>query len=395
MERVLDKVARVRSIRISPDGSRVALTEHPLINDDAGKVVVYDRDGRRSVWGGDWGSLEGLAWSPRGDEVWFTATREGSDLGLYAANSGGRVRTVVPATGRLVLQDISADGRVLVDRSSFRTGSAFVRTGEPERDLSWFDGSAVVALSKDGRRMLFTETAEAGGASYGVYLRGTDGEGAMRLGEGRALDLSPDGRWALVMPARNPDRLLLLPTGPGEQRTLHDPRLSSFRWGKFLPHGESVLFAAEEKGGKLGLFEQGIDGSPARRVLADFPATVPTGVVSPDGRFVVSRCPDPCLQPLDGGPPSPLSALKGLEEGFWGSSGRLYARVVRRPPVALFEIDPRTNERREWDVIRPADPVGLIVGGFVGTPDARAWAYWYARRLAEIYEVTGLFAGAR
>ena len=82
---------------------------------------------------------------------------------------------MVPATGRLVLQDISPDGRVLVDRSNFRTGTAFVRAGEPERDLSWFDGSAVVALSSDGRQMLFTETAEAGGASYGVYLRGTTG----------------------------------------------------------------------------------------------------------------------------------------------------------------------------------------------------------------------------
>jgi DNA-binding winged helix-turn-helix (wHTH) protein len=395
MERVLDKVARVRSIRISPDGTRVALTEHPLINDDAGKVVVYDREGRRSVWGGDWGSLQGLAWSPRGDEVWFTATREGADLGLYAAGPGGRVRTVVPATGRLVLQDISSDGRVLVDRSNFRTGTAFVRAGEPERDLSWFDGSAVVALSRDGRRMLFTETAEAGGASYGVYLRGTDGEGAMRLGEGRALDLSPDGRWALVMPARHPDRLLLMPTGPGEQRTLLDSRLTSHRWGRFLPHGESVLFAAEEKGGKLGLFEQRIDGSEARRIVSDFPATVPAGIVSPDGRFVVSRCPEPCLQPLDGGSPRPLPALQGLEEGWWGANGRIYARLVRRPPVSLFEIVPETNERRDFGVIRPADPVGLIVGGVVGTPDGRAWAYWYTRRLSEIYEVTGLFAGAR
>jgi eukaryotic-like serine/threonine-protein kinase len=395
MGRVLDKVARVRTIRISPDGMHLAFTEHPLINDDAGKVVVYDRDGRRAEWGGDWGSLQGLAWTPRGDEVWFTATREGADLGLYAAGPSGRVRTVVPATGRLVLQDISTDGRVLVDRSNFRTGTAFVRAGEPERDLSWFDGSAVVALSGDGRQMLFTETAEAGGASYGVYLRRTDGEAAVRLGEGRALDLSPDGRWALVMPARHPDRLLLMPTGPGEQRTLHDPRLASHRWGRFLPHGESVLFAAVEKGGKLALFEQRIDGSAARRILPDFPATVPTGVISPDGRFVVSRCPEPCLQPLDGGAPRPLPALQGLEEGWWGASGRIYARLVRRPPVSLFEIVPETNERREWGVIRPADPVGLIVGGVVGTPDARAWAYWYTRRLSEIYEVTGLFAGNR
>jgi Tol biopolymer transport system component len=395
MGRVLATVSRVRSVRISPDGARVAVTEHPLITDDAGKVVVYDRAGRRTERGGEWGSLQGLAWSPDSEEVWFTATREGADLGLYASGPQGRVRTVVPATGRLILHDISRDGRVLIDRASFRTGTAFIRAGEAERDLSWFDGSAAVALSRDGRQMLFTETAEAGGASYGVYLRGTNGEPAVRLGEGRALDLSPDAHSALVMPARHPDRLLLMPTGAGEVRTLHDPRLIAHRWGRFLPDGKSVVFAAEEKG-RLGLFEQKIDGGgPARRVVADFPPTVPSGVVSPDGRFVVSRCPEACLQPLDGGAPRPLSALQGLEEGWWGANGHVYARLVRRPPVKLFEVLPEANTRREWTTLQPADPVGLIVGGVVGTPDASAWAYWYTRRLSELYEVTGLVAGAR
>jgi DNA-binding winged helix-turn-helix (wHTH) protein len=395
MGRVLATVSRVRSVRISPDGARVAITEHPLITDDAGKVVVYERGGRRTERGGEWGSLQGLAWSPDSEEVWFTATREGADLGLYAAGPQGRVRTVVPATGRLILHDISRDGRVLIDRASFRTGTAFVRAGEAERDLSWFDGSAAVALSRDGRQMLFTETAEAGGATYGVYLRGTNGEPAVRLGEGRALDLSPDAHWALVMPARHPDRLLLMPTGAGEVRTLQDPRLIAHRWGRFLPDGKSVVFAAEEKG-RLGLFEQKIDGGgPARRVVAEFPPTVPSGVVSPDGRLVVSRCPEACLQPLDGGAPRPLSALQGLEEGWWGANGHVYARLVRRPPVKLFEISPEANTRREWTTLQPADPVGLIVGGVVGTPDASAWAYWYTRRLSELYEVTGLVAGAR
>ena len=91
----------------------------------------------------------------------------------------------------------------------------------------------------------------------------------------------------------------------------------------------------------------------------------------------------------------PLSALQGLEECWWGANGRIYARLVRRPPVSLFEIVPETDTRRDWGTIRPADPVGLIVGGVVGTPDTSAWAYWYTRRLSEIYEVTGLFAGAR
>ena len=108
---------------------------------------------------------------------------------------------------------------------------------------------------------------------------------------------------------------------------------------------------------------------------------------------MVSRCPEPCLQPLDGGPVRPVPGLKGVNEAFWGANGRLYAREICRPPVRLFEIDPEKGTRRDWGTIRPADPVGLNVGGVVGTPDTKAWAYWYTRRLSELYVVTGLEGG--
>src|SRR4030095_883132 len=79
-------------IRISPDGSRVAFLEHPLIKDDRGSVVVVDRAGGKTVLSEGWASAEGLAWSPDGREVWFTAAKVGAETSLHAVSLSGKTR---------------------------------------------------------------------------------------------------------------------------------------------------------------------------------------------------------------------------------------------------------------------------------------------------------------
>ena len=65
--------------RISPDGRRVALFEHPSFGDDRGSVVVIGSDGGRAPRAvGRLASVEGLAWSPDGREVWFTGALSAS-----------------------------------------------------------------------------------------------------------------------------------------------------------------------------------------------------------------------------------------------------------------------------------------------------------------------------
>ena len=53
------------------------------------------------------------------------------------------------------------------------------------------------------------------GPNYGVVLRKTDASQTIRLGEGHAQKLSPDGKWAAAIIAA-PAQLVLYPTGPGE-----------------------------------------------------------------------------------------------------------------------------------------------------------------------------------
>jgi len=46
--------------------------------------------------------------------------------------------------------------------------------------------------------MLIEEDGDGGGPNYSVYLRKTDGSAAVRLGEGRAIALSPDSAWVVT-----------------------------------------------------------------------------------------------------------------------------------------------------------------------------------------------------
>jgi hypothetical protein len=71
----------------------------------------------------------------------------------------------------------------------------------------------------DVSRVLFTELQPGGGTGQFAYLRPTDGSPAIRLGEGGALALSPDGKWALALMSSS-TRLVALPTGAGEPRDL-------------------------------------------------------------------------------------------------------------------------------------------------------------------------------
>src|SRR5262249_40280736 len=128
----------------------------------------------------------GIAWSPKGDEVWFTETGA-----LWATDLGGRRRLVARFPGAVELQDVARDGRVLLTLSQWHASLMVKAPGDTEeRDLSWFDGSHVAALSRDGRTLVFTDRGGPGSLQdTGIaasYLRGTDGSAAVRLGEGTA-----------------------------------------------------------------------------------------------------------------------------------------------------------------------------------------------------------------
>src|SRR6185503_5893476 len=123
--------------------------------------------------------------------------------------------------GGMRITDIAPDGRVLFVQDNHRAEIYVIAAGaSEERELTWGDWSVLAGVSEDGRTVLFSEQGDAVAGKYAVCIRGTDGSPVVKLGGGSAFALSPDGRFALAATVDAPTRLMLLPTGAGQTRTL-------------------------------------------------------------------------------------------------------------------------------------------------------------------------------
>jgi hypothetical protein len=135
----------------------IAFIDHPGRRDDGGSVVIVDMTGNQKTLSGGWETAYGLAWSPAGDEVWFTTARVGLGRFLYAVSLSGRERLLAREPGTLTLQDVGRDGRILLTRDVLRSGILGRTEGDTkERDLSWLDWSTPQDLSADGKTLIFT-----------------------------------------------------------------------------------------------------------------------------------------------------------------------------------------------------------------------------------------------
>jgi len=390
---VLCEAMRPTHVRLSPDGRRVAFLEHPVWGDDRGSVVVVDRAGKKTTLSEGWASLQGLAWGPRSDEVWFTAARVGADLALYAVTLGGQQRGVQPALGRLVVHDIAPDGRVLLERNSLRAEVRFRGPGDAdERDLSWLDLARVVELTPDGRSLLFMESGEGGGLDYGVWLRNTDGSMPLRLGRGWPMGLSPDRAWVLSVPIRNPERIDMLPTGAGETRSIKDPGIAAYEWAGWLPDGKRIVFTGRAPSTGPRVYVRDLVGGAPRPITPPGVAVF-RNTVTLDGKHLAAPCgKQSCLYPIDGGgEPRPIPGTEGAVLLSWGEDGLAYMREMKHYSSRVFRLDPATGRREPWRELSPPERSGLVgVGNVTITPDGKAYAYHYARQLSDLYVVAGL-----
>lgn len=262
-----------------------------------------------------------------------------------------------------------------------------------ERDLSWFDWSTTADLSADGKRLLFYEWGGGVAGNPIVYIRDTSGGDAVRLGEGRALALSPDGKWALALQAGPPPRLVLLPTGPGQEKPLLPSGLTEYYSAAWFPDGKRILVVAAASDHQPRSYVQDLDGGEARAITDE---TVQATLISPDGKlFAATGAAGYQLRAIEGGEPRPVrGALPGDELVQWSSDGRfLYVRGAGDSAVEFFRVNLSTGRREPWKKIAAADPVGLIgiqPASVHMTPDGRSYAYSYWRVLTELYLVDSL-----
>ncbi|HWQ36715.1 MAG TPA: protein kinase [Blastocatellia bacterium] len=380
--------------RISPKGDRVAFMDHPSQFNTRGWVVVVDLTGKKTIVSSEMANQEGLAWSPAGDEVWFTATRRGEADALYALSLSGQERLVLRTMSRLMLHDISRDGRVLLTSYSNSTTLVSQPPGESkERDLSWLDQGLLSDFSPDGRTILIDYTGEGSGTNGATYLRRTDGSPAVRLGDGIGARLSPDGKRALVV-RFTPPQIVLLPTGAGEERVLKRGPIEQYAWGAiWVPDGKRVIFLGREPGHDWRCYVQNIESGPPRPITPE--GTSEGMLISPDGRSLIAS--DAQRQrsfyPVEGGTTQPVLHLESADEILgWSGDGRSLAVAnVNEMPIRVYRFDPANGRKELLKEIMPADPAGIFGYHYVFfTPDGKGYAYSVSRMLTDLYVVEGL-----
>jgi Tol biopolymer transport system component len=328
----------LEAVRISPSGEQVAVVESAPGAGGSRKVVLVDANGKEAqrvrVLTSFSSFQQGLAWSPDGSELFFTG-----DDAIEAVSLEGTRRVLLESPEALVLHDVSRDGRLLVESFNLRQVLMWSRVKDgTDRDLSWFDVSSLADLSADGRTLLFFDRG-------GAYVRRTDGSPAVRLGPGRPTALSPDGEWALTAPSDGGRELTLLPTGPGEVKTIDTGEVEPIS-AAFLPDGSGILWVGSTRGQGVRLYVQDLDGGAARAFGPE--GVTDVGALSPDGRLVFARFGEKAgLAPLDGGEPKPVPGLHPRDTVVeWTPDMRsLYVARNDRFPVAVDLLDLATGQR--------------------------------------------------
>ncbi len=379
-------------MRVSRDGTMIVFTEHPVRGDDGGDIKVLDRDGKVRTLSAGWSRLGGLAWSASGREVWFTATRTGAVRSLWAVTLNGKLRLVARVPGSLRLEDISREGRVLIAQQDQRSEMAG-RLGKDseEHDLTWFDWTAAEDLSADGNLVLFDESGEGGGPKWTVYVyRATDGS-TLRLGEGHALALAPDGRSAVILNTADRRKLTIVPIGEGPRHELSGEGVE-YQWARYFPDGQRLLVAGNEPGGAMRLYVQFVNGGKPRPFTPEI--FLRSVAISPDGKKIVGADAHGAIVECnaDGSEHRAIPTAEPLFPVAWSADGRsVLARDMGQVPAHVFEIDMTTGRERPWKEVAPSNLNGVqTVYRLFYTPNWRSYVYSFQRSLSQLYLADGL-----
>jgi hypothetical protein len=347
-------------------------------------------------------SAQGLAWTPDGEEIWVSATKRGAfRSNIYGVSLGGEIRQVYVAVGGIRLHDIAKNGDAVISRVAYFTNIIASGPGDaPERDLSWLGHSLPAGISDDGATIVFTEQSHSVGPDYATCVRGTGGSPVIRLGDGLALGISGDGRWALAHRPHQDAPIDLLPTGLGERRSLSTEGHGILgSRARFTPNGARVVVPAHDRDGAEGVLVLSVAGDQARflQLPEQFVGTRPSFALAPDGREALVGKLDTgetMFVPLDGAPMRPGPKFQPydlLVEYAPDGESVCVQGGPRRIPLILYNVDLRTGARTLWKEHMPSNRAGLVaIRTVFFSRDRSLMVLGCARNVGDLYVARGL-----
>jgi Tol biopolymer transport system component len=377
--------------RVSHDGARIAFLDHALVNDNAGSVAVVDRSGHKKTLTNAYSAAQGLAWSPKGDEVWFTAAKAGTRFELRAVTLRGHERVLLSTPTGIVLQDASKDGRVLITVEEQRMKLLFHGPADKnDRELSWLDWSLLSSLSPDGKFVAFDESGEGAGGAQLSYVRETNGAPAVLLGNGAAPTLSPDGQ-SVVTIQDNPSAVVIYAVGPGQTKTVALPGFALGIAG-LMPDGKHLWFNGHEPSHGTRYYMTDLESARPRPLTPEGVRSSLLGLVL-NGKYLEGTAGGKlCLYPVEGGEPEILPGIREGERitGWSQDEHAMFVNLRGEVPSRVYQLDRTTGKRDLLVELAPTDRAGFIGASLIVTPDGRSYAYSARQQLSELQLVEGL-----
>jgi hypothetical protein len=312
-----------------------------------------------------------------------------------AVNLAGKIRTLLDLPVAINLQDVAADGRVLVSLNSSRLPMEFATLGSKESvDLAWHDWNSPREVSRDGKFLLFEDASEAAGPNYAVAMRKVDGSLPVRLGEGSSGGLSPDGKWAISILPNSRPQIKLLPLGAGEVKTVNITGLDHIQsgWERYFPDGLHIALNGSQAGHANRCYTVEVSSGAAKPVT---PEGVVCGPLSPDGKALVGTAPDRsiAIYSLAG---ATLREIPNFGTNFvavqWADDGKaLYCYHPGEFPSQVYRVDIATGKADVIKELKPAVTAGVVmVAPIVVSRDGKYFAYSYNQTLSALYLISGL-----
>jgi eukaryotic-like serine/threonine-protein kinase len=381
-------------VRISPDGKTVAFAEHPVFDDDRGWVGIIDEQGNHKQLTNEYSTIQGIAWSRNGKEIWHTACVESTDRQLRAVDLSGKQREILAIPAGMRLLDIAQDGRVLITTEDMRSEINGIdpATGKERKGLEWFNGSGVGDLAPDGKAILYEEWGGPAGLLYLVVYRKLDGSAPTALGEGTTPKFSPDGLTAAAPVLSRPPKVALHPIGPGESRRFAVGNIATLRDVEWFPDGKHLVLVGSAEGEPLRTYEMDLDGGKPQPIgPPDFRGV---GVAKDGMRIVGTRASGEAVI-FDKGSQQ-LQTISGIERGEliqgWTEDGQALLVTASTPwEGQIYRVEVGSGKRTLLQKVELVDKAGVSLNlRLYYAERSKTYVYETRRILSNLYIVEGL-----
>ncbi len=287
---------------------------------------------------------------------------------------------------------------VLLTHETIATGYPRARSRAKRRSgiFRGSTGPSCAISPPTGRRSSSTRAARAPGRTTQVFLRKTDGSPAVRLGEGAAMALSPDGKWVALDPARLACAARAAPDGIGRVAPDHERCRSTTSAPRSSRTGRGSSSRGTSRGAACAstcrTFRAASRAPSARKGSRSSPIAI-----SPDGKRFAAIGPDgeTWLYPVDRGEPERAPGVQAGESARSAGAAtavRSMSVTVARVPARIFRVDLPTGRRELWKEFAPADPSGSRrdLRSPRRSRSRRLCVHLCARILSDLYVASGI-----